>query len=485
MSRRVHGGRAPGVTAADDGAVTAAREVAMANEQRRTRWRGAMHCAWVRWSVAAVLSWGLGGVMSCRRSLADLADHERGQDGAAVVGVPPGAPSSHDSHQGHAHPEESDLDLPLEALFAARCEHSRLTHQCDECRYEVGVVKVPERLFEEGLLRRGRIDRRPVPEQLRLTGEIGYDERRIAHVSVPAEGILRRVRVALGDAVAPGALLAEVDSVVGSEAAVEANQARSQLELARLAHERQRLLHEQGITAEREYLVARQAHEAAQLRLAGAQRRLSELGAGAGGSLALRAPVAGTVLELHAVAGELARPGDVLFIVGDHDALWIWADVYERDVAAVLAAHAAGPLPARIAVRAYPGRDFEGTVDWVQPRMDPHSRTMKLRIGLRNAERVLLVGMFADVRLLLPGTGTQRVLVAPRAAVLEDEGRQFVFVRHGDGYYVRRAVESRRVEGDWIEIQGDLQRDQEVVTEGAFLLKSDVLRAKMGAGCAD
>jgi cobalt-zinc-cadmium efflux system membrane fusion protein len=91
--------------------------------------------------------------------------------------------------------------------------------------------------------------------------------------------------------------------------------------------------------------------------------------------------------------------------------------------------------------------------------------------------------MFATVHVLLPGD--ENALVLPRDAVLEDEGRSFVFLHHHDAFYVRRPVTTGRAWGDRVEITGGLTGDETIVAEGAFLLKSDVLRSKMGAGCAD
>ena len=70
-------------------------------------------------------------------------------------------------------------------------------------------------------------------------------------------------------------------------------------------------------------------------------------------------------------------------------------------------------------------------------------------------------------------------------ALLEDEGRTFVFVHHHGDYYLRRPVVAGRRWAGWVEIKRGLRPAQTVVAEGAFLMKSDVLRSKMGAGCAD
>jgi cobalt-zinc-cadmium efflux system membrane fusion protein len=91
--------------------------------------------------------------------------------------------------------------------------------------------------------------------------------------------------------------------------------------------------------------------------------------------------------------------------------------------------------------------------------------------------------MFAAVQLYLPGD--EEGLALPRAAVLTDEGRSFVFVHQQGDFYMRRPVETGRTGLDWIEITKGLAGGETVATDGSFLLKSDVLRSKMGAGCAD
>jgi len=115
--------------------------------------------------------------------------------------------------------------------------------------------------------------------------------------------------------------------------------------------------------------------------------------------------------------------------------------------------------------------------------MDESSRTVKVRVQVKNDDGRLLAGMFARVKLYLPGT--DETLAVPKAAVLEDEGRSFVFVHYQGEYYVRRPVVRGRTWAGWVEIKKGLEPPQTVVAEGAFLMKSDVLRSKMGAGCAD
>jgi cobalt-zinc-cadmium efflux system membrane fusion protein len=76
-------------------------------------------------------------------------------------------------------------------------------------------------------------------------------------------------------------------------------------------------------------------------------------------------------------------------------------------------------------------------------------------------------------------------LAVPRDALLSDEGRDFVFVHWKEDYFIRRDVVKGMEVGSEVEIRDGLEEGEIVVAEGSFLLKSDILREKMGAGCAD
>ncbi len=394
----------------------------------------------------------------------------------------PAPADAHDHDHELEHATSSDLDRTVDELFAATCEHHVKTLACDECRYEVGVVRAPASLFAEGLLRTEKPVRERIQVPLTLTGEVQFDERRVTHLSPPVGGIVRQVHVTLGDRVRRGAPLVELACAEAGAAQAAYREAQSLLRLATSNHERAVMLRDKQISSHKDFLAADQEREAAQIRVEAAEARLEQLGSStddADGRLVLRAPVDGTVLALHAVLGEMSGPGESMATVGDNGVVWVWADVYERDLALVNR----GAITATVAVKAYPGEEFPGTVDFVSPAMSEASRTVKLRVAVDNPQGRLLAGMFATVQVLLPGE--EHALTLPRDAVLEDEGRAFVFVHHHDDYYVRRPVTPGRLWGDRIEIVAGLDGGATVVAEGSFLLKSDVLRSKMGAGCAD
>jgi cobalt-zinc-cadmium efflux system membrane fusion protein len=422
---------------------------------------------------------------------------------------PAHGPNHHNADEGHGHDlheekgpkehehggdEASDLDRPVSELFAATCEHDIKKYECDECRYEIGVVKVAESLFEDGFLEKVKAEMRTVALPLELTGQVRFDERRVTHVSTQAEGIIMKVHVMLGDTVARGQALVAIESVEVGEAQAEYLETRAMLALAEQNHARIDALRKEGISSEKERVAARQGLEAARIRKEAALGKLTRLGMStaaargltyraAKGRFVLRAPMDGTVLDMHAVSGELARTETSLITIGDNASVWVWADLYERDIAHVTRAQAEKPLEAAVAVKAFPGEAFAGAVDLVSPSMSEPSRTVKVRIAIPNPDGRLLSGMFCQVKLFIPGD--QQVLAVPSKSVLDDEERVFVFLHHEGDFYLRRPVTPGHTFAGMTEITRGLNGSEVVVANGAFLLKSDVLRSKMGAGCAD
>ncbi len=209
-------------------------------------------------------------------------------------------------------------------------------------------------------------------------------------------------------------------------------------------------------------------------------------GAGGRGGLVLRAPAAGIVLEMHAVPGELVRPDQAILTVGDLSDLWLWADLYEDQLGRVVLRVPGERCVPAITVKAFPGEVFPGTVDFVGPTMDEKTRTVKVRIAREEPRRRSSgPGCSPPSQLYLPGD--EEALAVPRAAVLDGRGA-LLRLRPPPRRVLRPPARSRPGR-----TSGRLGRGEEGARaaarrwspNGAFLLKSDVLRSKMGAGCAD
>lgn len=410
--------------------------------------------------------------------------------------VPPTTEVSGETGEGAL----SDLDRSVAALTAATCEHGVRTFTCDECRYEVGVVKAEDALFDPkkgGTFELAKVSTRPLVESRDLTGEVRLNEERAVFLGPRAPGVVQAIRVDLGAYVRAGQVLFEVESPDYRQAKADFARATAALGLAEATAARERELFARRICPQKDLLEAEAARDGARADLRAAKGRLLGLGLGdaeidavaawagpsGSGLLPVRAPFAGTVLERSLSLGAQALPGDRLLLLADTSKVWVLTTIREREVAAVLEAKARGPVEADVTVPAYPGRSFRGWVDHVGGTLDETTRTAKARVVVENPGNLLRSGMFAKVRLRV--ASAEGALAVPSEAVLEDEGRSFVFVRLEGPYFVRRPVVVEHSEGGLVEVAGDVKDGDEVVSRGAFLLKSDVLRSKMGAGCAD
>ncbi len=404
-------------------------------------------------------------------------------------------PEGGDQGDSHEHGAEiSDLDRPVDEMWAASCEHNIPQYQCDECRYEIGLVKLDAALMgDNGLLHTGFPERRQGRHEERiLPGEVQLDETRTVHVASPLTGLITRGFTTQGDRVEAGAPLFEVDSPEVAEAKGSYLKAMAGLDLAVKAADRETLLFSRKVAAEVEVQEAVAKRTAAETDVAAARGRLLRLGltkteikdlsakngaAALSGLVVVRASRAGTVIEGHAAPGEYAETGKELLTISSLDSVWVMADLKDTDLAT-----ASGAAGAAATIDAL-GRSFSGRLDTIAGRMSEETRTARARFSVDNVDGLLKPGMFVSVRLLLPAAGES--LVVPRVAVLADEGRTFVFTHKEGDYWVRRPVTlGARFDG-LVEIASGLTAEQRIITDGSFLLKSDVLRGKMGAGCAD
>jgi cobalt-zinc-cadmium efflux system membrane fusion protein len=419
-------------------------------------------------------------------------------DACCPAPIAPTAPAG--AHAGHGHGEGGDLALTLDQIEKAQCEHRMPTYRCAECRYEVGVVQVPASLTGPGgIVATATATKRAIPRTLSLSGEIRLNENTTAHVAARLAGVIRETPADLGARVRAGDPLVRLASVDLGAAAGEYARARAGLDLARKRRDIERELHEQKVSSRQEMLDADLAFEEAQIALRAAEQRLKVLGVGeadlqsAGrpdgalfeGVLTLRAAMDGEVIAKHAAAGEYVQADHELALLADTRTVWSWLSVPAGDLARLLAARTQGPLPVEVRVTAFADQVFTGALDHVSALMDEATRTVQARAVVSNPGGLLRPGMFCEAVVALAPGAEPPVVAVPREAVMSDEGVTFVYKRFHDDCYVRRAVTAGRSAGGWVEIADGLAEGEPYVVRGAFLLKSDTLRSKMGAGCAD
>lgn len=189
-------------------------------------------------------------------------------------------------------------------------------------------------------------------------------------------------------------------------------------------------------------------------------------------TITFRSPIGGVVTAKNIVQGAAVKAGDTPYEITDLAEVWVMADAYESDVPNLRVG-----LPAALTLRAYPGRTFRGMVAFVDPQLDPATRTTKVHMHFPNPGEVIKPAMFGEVVLEF---GRHKGLLIPADAVLRAGTRDVVFLALGEGKFAPREVQLGARNGNDVEVVRGIRAGEQVVTRANFLVDSESqLRASL------
>jgi membrane fusion protein, heavy metal efflux system len=318
---------------------------------------------------------------------------------------------------------------------------------------------------------------------LSLAGKVAYGEDRYSRISSPIQGRVLEVRAHLGERVQAGSVLLVLDSQEIAQAYSEYVKEDSDLQYATRARELAKDLYENKALplkdlkqAENELIKARAEFRRGKERLLSLRVPAQELEKPLEqqqitSRFEMKSPLTGVVVERNVTPGQSigGESGQVLFTVADLDLLQVVADVYERDLASVKEGQFA-----MVNVEAYPDVSFPATVATIGDVVDPTSRTIKLRAWVNNKDHRLKPEMFA--RLHIQVGESAPLLTIPREAVLEVDGKQFVYLVEGADHYIKREVKVSTISPDQVRVLEGLTTGQRIVTKGAVLIKGQEVK---------
>lgn len=333
------------------------------------------------------------------------------------------------------------------------------------------VVRHGEKLeVPENSPLRQRLTVAPVASQnvsgkLVLPGVVEADPARNAAVLTPLGGRLVELKVALGDRVTKGQMLAVIDSADLAQAFDDDEKAKDALDLTEKNLKRQEEQVKIGAASTKDLDQAKSDNNQAVAEYRRTQARLAVIGAGQtnGRLLSVKAPIEGSITALSVSPGTMINDAtETLMTISDLSTVWVTALVPETDIAAV-----AKDQAAEITMAAYPGQKLQGKVAFVSDVLDSDSRRDKVRIAFANPDHVLKPNMFATVTL----SGADRAMpVLPSSALLMNNDRVSVFVATSPWVFERRTIQPDLREGTTIPIESGLQPGEQVVVQGGILL---------------
>jgi membrane fusion protein, copper/silver efflux system len=314
----------------------------------------------------------------------------------------------------------------------------------------------------------GVIARRAVEDEIRTTGNVAIDETRLAYVQVRFSGFVEKV---FADAT---------------------------YQYVRKGQPLLTIYSPDLVATEREYLVAKQnqaqvanstvpgvASSAASV-LDATMGRLKQWGVPdkeiarlqatgqAQQELEVDSPISGYITERNALPSVAVQPDMRLYTIADLSTVWVQAQAFQSDLGRIKI-----DAPASLTLDTFPGRTFNGRVDFVYPQVDADTRTAKVRVLFSNPGLQLKPGMFVNVTLKVP-MGEQ--VVVPATGVLQTGTRDLAFVYRSDGFIEPRGVQlGSRVGDDFVVLKG-LKAGEQIVTSANFLIDSESqLQAALGS----
>ena len=183
------------------------------------------------------------------------------------------------------------------------------------------------------------------------------------------------------------------------------------------------------------------------------------------------APIDGTIVTTTAVVSQKVEMTDSLFVLADLSKVYTVAFIHESNFATLPGLNGG---KVRLTTTAYPDRPFDSKMLYVGSEVDPLTRTVRLVAETENPDNLLKLGMFATI--VLDTSTTEKALTVPKGSIVEVEGKHSVFVPgKGERTYVIREVKlGREALGRQVVTSG-LKPDDQVVTTGAFLIKSELI----------
>lgn len=307
-----------------------------------------------------------------------------------------------------------------------------------------------------------------IDNELKLSGEISFDENKVVKVFPFSSGQVLNVNASLGDKVGKGQTLASIKSAEVAGNYADMATAGNDVAISKKQLDNTESLYKNGIASEREYLEAKENYSKA---LAGANKLKQQIAINGGGHTdasglyLIKAPVGGYVVERKITQGAFIRNdnSDNLFTVGDISDVWVWANVYESDIAKVKEGYTA-----RVSTLAYPDTVFTGVVDKVSQLLDPVTKVMKIRIRLPNAQLLLKPEMFANI--IIENKEGKEAVTIPSAAVISDNGRNYVIVYHSACELELKEVQLLKNVGDVTYLKSGISKGDKVIAQNQILL---------------
>ncbi|WP_180065440.1 MULTISPECIES: efflux RND transporter periplasmic adaptor subunit [unclassified Acinetobacter] len=345
---------------------------------------------------------------------------------------------------------------------------------------EEGELQLTTQQMVEQGIKIATVENGLVENIIQLPGKLAVNTDQQAHISPNFSGHVEQVSVALGQTVQKGQTLAvlSVPELIDQQANLR--MAEANLDLARQDYQREQKLWSQGISAKQDFQRAENAYRQAQISVQSAQSRLQALGANSGqnGRFIIRAPIAGVISQKDIVVGENVQLADQLFTIEQLKDLWLEFNLAHQ--------YSAQLQTGQIVSFKINSSDqlYSAEVQSLTSKADVQTGRLVVRAKLKQQSAELRPNVMVNV--LLADSGTKNVLRVQKSAVQSIEGKDSIFIveseQKGQVHLKAQALKLGQAssDGQWLEVISGLDAGQKYISQGSFLLKSELEKDEAG-----
>ena len=320
--------------------------------------------------------------------------------------------------------------------------------------------------------------------------QITYNEHRFARLSPRASGVIAQVYNVLGDSVKVGATLALIDSSHLGTAKSQYLQSNALVKLWQQNFIQEKSLLEKHAATTRDVLEAQTKLTESKITLTRNTQRLKNLGLtdlqiediinknDTSSLLPLTAPFGGVIVNRDSVIGEVVDTAKPIFAIADTSKMWAILEINETETQNIQVGQRV-----IIAIESISGIQYSGDIHWVSTHIDPKTRMLKARVELANDNKLLKAGMFGKAIISIKDKAAS--LVVPKSAVQWEGCCNVVFVKLNDYMFEPRKISIDFETDHHYVVSGNVNKNETVVTTGSFLLKTEILKGSIGAGCCE
>ncbi len=305
------------------------------------------------------------------------------------------------------------------------------------------------------------------------TGKVQFNDDRTVRILAPLPGQVVDFHAGVGDPIEKDQVLFSIKSREVASLVSDYLQSQRDLDLAQKTYNMNKDLFEHQAASRISFQQAENDLAKANTQVARSEEGLRVLGidpkeavkdGGLRSLVPVRAPMSGTLIERNLTPGQFVQADSTaLLTIADLSTVWVLVDVFERDIHLV---HVGQKV--QVVAAAYPDRRFPATIERISDKVDPDSRTLKVRLLVSNPKFLLKPEMFITSSLELSGSGA--AISVPASAVFTEDGKSYVFAAINDRRFERRLIVAAPDAEGRLRVTSGLRVGDRIVTDGAMLL---------------